>query len=108
MSKQREFNPVEFVISHLALDLENAMVRLEAYRQVVAKHAPHLMFEVDTAEQSLADSPLRTQCNDLRTQAIQAVRDQDTNAMSESIAGLRGLARETRNHGRFAPEGNSK
>ena len=108
MDTQSEFDAVAFVVSHLALDLEHAMVRLEAYRQVIAKHSPQLVFEVDKAEESLADSPLRIQCTDLRTLVIQAVRNHDTDALSGSIADLRGLARETRNQGRYSPEGGSK
>jgi hypothetical protein len=108
MADQREFDSVEFVVSHLALELENATVRLEAYREVIAKKAAHLMFEVDKAEQSLVDSPLRLECIELRKQAVQAVRDSDYDALSESIAGLRGLAREKRNLGRFLPDGGSK
>ena len=83
----------EFVVSHLALSLEDALRRLEAYRQVVTKQAPKLLLDVDALDQSLADSPLDQKSTALHTRAVQAVRDQDTNALSESIADLRGLAR---------------
>jgi hypothetical protein len=100
MADSRKFDAVEFVVSHLALELENATVRLEAYRQVVAEKAARLMFDVDEAEHNLADSPLKTRCTELRNQAIQAVRTGDTSALSESIADLRGSARAKRDRGK--------
>lgn len=84
---------IEFTVSHLALSLEDALRRLEAYQQVVTKHARHLLLEVEAVDQNLAASVPDPTYIALHTRAVRAVRDQDVTALSESIADLRGKAR---------------
>lgn len=91
---------IELAISNLSLSLEDALRRLEAYHQVVTKHAPPLLNDVDALDQSLADSSPNPKSIALHTRVIQAVRDQDITALSESIADLRGSARLRQRQGR--------
>jgi hypothetical protein len=85
---------IEIVFSHLALTLEEAMLRVEAYRKVIAQSAPQLAIRVGETENDLQDSPLRQQYIALRTQAVQAVRDLDAAAFVESVGHMRGVARQ--------------
>ena len=59
----------------------------------MGEKAPQLMIHVDLAEEDLRKSPLQQRCIALRDLAIQAVRDGDTDALSEYIADLRGQTR---------------
>ena len=93
MTENEQEKTLEFIVSHLALLAEQTVLRVEAFRQVMAEKAPQLMLEVDVVEERLSKSPLQQRCTDLRNLAIQAVRDQDTSALSEYIADLRGQTR---------------
>jgi hypothetical protein len=84
---------VEYIIADLAYALETALLRLEAYREVVEKDAIGLVDDVYAREQALKDSPQHRQFTALRTQALQALRDSDTDTLSANIASLSGLAR---------------
>jgi len=84
---------VEYIIADLAYALETALLRLEAYRRVVQKDAIGLVDDVYTLEQSLKDSPEHQKYIALRVQALNALRDSDTDALSARIADLSVLAR---------------
>jgi hypothetical protein len=84
---------VEYIIADLAYALETALLRLEAYRQIVEKDAISLVDDVYALEQALKDSPQHRQFAALRTQALHAVRDSDTDTLSANIASISALAR---------------
>jgi hypothetical protein len=84
---------IELVISNLALTVQEALLRIEAYRKVIAQGAPQLTFKVAEAESDLQDSPIQKQCAALRTQAVQAARDSDTTAFVQSVGDMRGVIR---------------
>jgi hypothetical protein len=90
---QVDTKTVEHIIADLAYALETALTRLEAYRRVVEKDAIGLVDEVYALETKLKGSAEHRKFVALRTQAIQAVRDSDVDALSERIASLSVLAR---------------
>ena len=84
---------IELVFADLALTLQEAMLRVEAYRKVIAESGAPLGFKLAEAEKALQDSPIQKQCIALRTQAVQAVRDLDVTAFVESVGDMRGVVR---------------
>jgi hypothetical protein len=83
----------ETVIGHLAITLENSLIRQEAYRRVLEENAPQLAICVDEAEALLQQSsPLKRRSVELRMRAIDAVRVADEVAVAECLADLRALA----------------
>jgi hypothetical protein len=89
-----ESKAVQFVVSNLILTLEKALLRVQAYRDAAQKHAPAIIGAVEYHETDLKGSLLESQYNELRNQAVAAVRDQDWSALSESTGDLTGRTRE--------------
>jgi hypothetical protein len=90
---QVDTKTVEHIVADLAYALETALTRLEAYKQVVEKDAIALVDDVYALEKTLRDGPEHQKYIALRSQALQAIRDSDTDALSERIANLSVLAR---------------
>ena len=87
-----ESKAIQLALSNLIFALESTLIRIQAYRDAVETEAPHLRSVVERHEQDLKGSPLRQQYSDLRTQAIQAVRDSDWPGLSVSTGDLKGRA----------------
>jgi hypothetical protein len=81
------------LISSLFYSFEQSAIRVKAYEQVIAAHAPRLEIKVNETEAALRGSVVQKKYSSLRERVIQAVQDNNLSALAGLVGEVSGLSR---------------
>ncbi len=83
----------QFLVSSVIQEIQEMVLRIEAYTTVVRENAPELEKKMLEAEGRLRTSSLQSTYTSLRRRATQAVADDDLGALAGALGEVTGIAR---------------